>query len=651
MGYELDQLLKHYGVSSPTLYNPVQAVPEAPKEGTNYYQVGATQGGPVPYQDVLAKYNENVAELQKQQAVQADYAAQYRDRLAATPMYGFQQFDTGPASTSGLPRPAQWSNQLVMPTYDTITPHTSLYTARAPAPAPTGDMTASGYTWSSGSGGSIGGFDNGFSSLGGAPDVGNIGGGFASGDYGGGDDNGNGDGYKTGGRVRGYAGGGEVLADDQGGLDTGMGAPGAGPNPLPKLSGNLIGLSPSIIDVIRRDAAVQGIADPVVNMAPLKPGAQYQLAPSGAVAAPVPASQPAGIEALLGKYMSQPSVYADELGRSRKAAQVEMDKLSEMLTKAYAPEPESSKAELYFRLAAALAAPTKTGGFMESVGKAAEQAAEYTKGQDARARESQKTRAQLALEAQKLRAGLAKDDVASVRQMAAEEMKDKRAILGEYAKSYIASGKPQSEAGKVAMDSGLQPGTPEYSAFVSKYVNDKIESGNFFKEAMLNIAVAKEKRAGEEAKKLTPSEVKLKTETEDTIASTDSAMEALKKAYTINPNTFDTSLPDMAQRKALELVGSKDERLLNTRLQENLLTSQALAGLKSAFGAAPTEGERKILLDIQGIGAKSREERAVIMKNAYQALQTARSRHQKRLGEIGQGLYRETGTDTGGGLE
>jgi hypothetical protein len=39
------------------------------------------------------------------------------------------------------------------------------------------------------------------------------------------------------------------------------------------------------------------------------------------------------------------------------------------------------------------------------------------------------------------------------------------------------------------------------------------------------------------------------------------------------------------------------------------------------------------------------------MRNAFKSLQSARERQQKRLNEINQGLYREVGTPTAGGLE
>jgi hypothetical protein len=320
-----------------------------------------------------------------------------------------------------------------------------------------------------------------------------------------------------------------------------------------------------------------------------------------------------------------------------------------MLTGAMkSPEDEkSSKAEMYFRLAAAFGAPTKTGQFSENLGMVGKELGEYSK--DKRASAQQKLA--LAVKAQELKMTGAKEDLKTLQVLAGEEMKDKRAIATELIKDYIKSGEPQSAAGKQALDEGLKPGTPAYQARVGEIGNMNIEGKMAQISASLagvnlataNLALAQNKFENQKTQqaKLTPAEMKLKTETEDTLAQTDSALGTLKQAYALNPNTFDTSLSDMAQRKALEITDSKNPKVVATREQENLLEKAALAQLKSTFPGAISNDERKALQDVQGLGAKSREERAKIMKNAYTALQSVRARHAKRLNEINQGLYRD----------
>jgi hypothetical protein len=246
----------------------------------------------------------------------------------------------------------------------------------------------------------------------------------------------------------------------------------------------------------------------------------------------------------------------------------------------------------------------------------------------------------------------AKEDLNSLRSLTSEEMKDKRTITTELIKDYVASGKPQSTAGKQAIDEGLVQGTAPYQKRVAEIANMNVEkqlaqinstvAGMTVAQANLALAQKKFEQQQAQAAKLTPTELKLKTETEDIVSGLDASLSALTQAYKLNPTTFDNSLADIAQRKVLESAGSDDQKVVNTRLQENLLTEKALAGLKSAFGGNPTEGERGILLSIQGIGAKSRKEREEIMKNAYTALKTKRMQHAKRLAEIKSGAARDT---------
>jgi hypothetical protein len=49
---------------------------------------------------------------------------------------------------------------------------------------------------------------------------------------------------------------------------------------------------------------------------------------------------------------------------------------------------------------------------------------------------------------------------------------------------------------------------------------------------------------------------------------------------------------------------------------QNVVTSQVLENLKATFGASPTEGERQILLDVQGSVNKSPEVRKRIFEAA-----------------------------------
>lgn len=359
------------------------------------------------------------------------------------------------------------------------------------------------------------------------------------------------------------------------------------------------------------------------------------------------------LAAMLQRYTGGESPYAADLAAARTKVDTESKAFENLLKTAMKPGSTApDKTELYFRLAAAFGAPTRTGSFGETLSGVGKELSEFAKETRASKKAEQQLGLQLGLEAQKMRLQGAREELGALRALAGEEMKDKRAVLLEYLKS----GRPQSEAGKAAVDAGLTQGTPEFAKFVNNYIEEKISSGNAIKEAMvliaqgnlnvaqagLNIRQSAEERAREAAKKLTPGELKLKTETEDRLTTIDSAMADLGRAYDLNKNSFDTTLKDTVTRKAMEETGSKDPRVVATRELENLLKSAMISSASQKLTGVLSDSDIKLLLSIAGLDAKSKTEREQILKNAYRSLRTARQAQQKRLNEISQGLYRET---------
>ena len=365
-------------------------------------------------------------------------------------------------------------------------------------------------------------------------------------------------------------------------------------------------------------------------------------APVAPVTPPAP-DRAAGLQAMLERYGPQSGGYTQEVAAARERARAESEAFNNLITR-HLESPESaqaSKAEMYFRLAAAFGAPTRTGQFAENLGMVGQQLAQHARGQ----RESAADKRDLMLRAQQLKMGAAKEDLAAVRALEAESMKDRRAIAQEMIKEYISSGKPQSDAGKRAADMGLRPGTPEYQAKVAEFTDLDVQRkmGEIdSKIQALDLAGKNLELREQMSARLTPTELKMKVEAEDLVANGQQALDDLKQAYKLNENSFEGGWLDKAQRFALEAAGSKDPKVVNTRVMENLLGAQGLAKLRATFGGNPTEGERAILLELEGIGAKSKEERAEIMKRAYTVMKERVTREQRRLKDIGSGAYRMT---------
>lgn len=397
-------------------------------------------------------------------------------------------------------------------------------------------------------------------------------------------------------------------------------------------------ISPALRQFIQQDAMQQGITNPMADFYGAKNGGSYDLAP-----------QPEPLEQMYAKYEQPPNMYGAELAEARKSAAAESERFNKLLENAMAQPAAAgpSKAEMYFQLAAAFGAPTKTGSFMESVGEASKVMGAHQKATREAESLGKQQKLQLGLEVSKARMGAAKDDVNALRQLAAEELK-----------AYVASGKPQSAAGKQAQDEGYKPGTPEYQKRVAEVGEMLIKRQTAQIDALVASQGAQQQTAElqkqkfEEQKKqgtrLTPKELDLRVETEDAINAGTSALGALEKALELNPTTFDSSLKDQAQKLLLQETQTDHPRVKATREQENLLATQAVTQLKSLVGGNPTEGERAVLMSLQGIGAKGREERKTIIENAVKAVKTRIERNKKRLEDIKAGRYRDTTVESTG---
>lgn len=432
----------------------------------------------------------------------------------------------------------------------------------------------------------------------------------------------------------------------------------------PALSGNR-NVTPELAELIRRDAAAAGILNPVMNFTGAKPGQRYGVAAEPATVSPdagmpaIPAGTAvptaAGAEALaplLAKYLpGEKSAYAGEIAAARQAASEQEKAFQDMIQRAIQSQDEvaPSKAEMYFRLASAFGAPTKTGHFMENVGMAAKELGEHARETRTATLADKQRRLQLALEAQKLRMQGTKEDLTTLRALEAQDVKGRADFSRDLLKDYLKSGQPQSEAGKIAVDAGLKPGSPQYNDFVKTYVERKLESGDLYKQAMLQIAAgglqvrqAAETRAAEQATKLTPSEVQLKTQTEDSLSSITRGMSDLAKAYQLNQNSFGGSKLEQAQYIALAEAGSKDPKVINTAELENILKGEMVSSAGEKMKGVLSDSDIKLLKEVQGINSRSKEERGRILRNAYGALAAAERRQRERLNHISSGVYRST---------
>lgn len=127
-------------------------------------------------------------------------------------------------------------------------------------------------------------------------------------------------------------------------------------------------------------------------------------------------------------------------------------------------------------------------------------------------------------------------------------------------------------------------------------------------------------------KSMSPTTQKELFETEDVISSNRAAITNLREALALSAKSYQgvgasgmASIAGNLPDRAAEWARVNKEEATNTRLLDNIINAGALDALKATFGGAPTEGERKILIEIQGSVNLPKEQREAIWNRAIAA--------------------------------
>ena len=385
----------------------------------------------------------------------------------------------------------------------------------------------------------------------------------------------------------------------------------------------------------------------VVTPQAAPPPAAAVVTPQATVVAPqasAPPDRAAELEAMLNRYAPPSNQYTQELAESRRRAQTETEAFTNMIQQmSQRTESPTSRAEMYFRLAAAFGSPTKTGKFAENLSLVGKEMSEYAKGRRAEENDLRN----LALKAQEIRMTGARQDLTTTQALASQEMGERRGLAREVIKEYLASGRPQSDAGKLAEDAGLRPGTPEHREFINRYLASKLESGELYKQAMLGIQEANlelrrqgEARAAEKSRELTPQEQTMRLNAETTLSATERAQRTIQEALRINDNTFGTSYADAALYQTLSAAGDDSPKVRNTARIRNLLSEAAIAQLRESFGSQITDSERAALDNLQGALSRTPAQRREILERTLEEIERSRERQRRLVQDITSGEYR-----------
>lgn len=129
----------------------------------------------------------------------------------------------------------------------------------------------------------------------------------------------------------------------------------------------------------------------------------------------------------------------------------------------------------------------------------------------------------------------------------------------------------------------------------------------------------------------------------------ENVLKALDRADELNASAWDGPFADVRSAGAA-LFGNQDA--VNTQELQNTVTANALESLRATFGGNPTEGERKILLEVQGSVNQPRAVREAIFKRARAAAKRRLAFNRERGSSLRSGGYFDEGySPVGGGAD
>lgn len=202
---------------------------------------------------------------------------------------------------------------------------------------------------------------------------------------------------------------------------------------------------------------------------------------------------------------------------------------------------------------------------------------------------------------------------------------------------------PQSPQGKAWVLTGALPeGNTTVQAQTEQRKAAAASLGLTPENPAYNSYVLTGKMPREDAQPLTATDKKAILEADDHVMTAKSAIEALNKAKEISPKAMGfKGAGSIAGVGAV--FGNQTSR--DTVELDNVVTSNALTQLKSIFGGNPTEGERKIMLDIQGSSGLPDAVRQKIYDRAISMAQNRLKFNEQRAADMrGNQFYKPAGS-------
>lgn len=137
---------------------------------------------------------------------------------------------------------------------------------------------------------------------------------------------------------------------------------------------------------------------------------------------------------------------------------------------------------------------------------------------------------------------------------------------------------------------------------------------------------------------LSPTAQKELFEADDAVNASRNVVSSLTKALEINDKAFDGGTAG-TRSKILGYVPGKFEGEDATVELNNIVTGQALEQLRAVFGGMPTEGERKILLEVQGSVNMKADQRKDIYERAITMAKRREEQNAQKAKQLREGSF------------
>lgn len=145
--------------------------------------------------------------------------------------------------------------------------------------------------------------------------------------------------------------------------------------------------------------------------------------------------------------------------------------------------------------------------------------------------------------------------------------------------------------------------------------------------------------AKREGKPLSPTAQKELFEADDTVNASQNAKTALTRALELNTKAYEGALAGPRAAVISNIPGAPKEGANAAVDLNNIVTGQALEQLRATFGGMPTEGERKVLLDVQGSVNMTAPQRKEIWERAIKMVERREKLAKERADQLREGTY------------